>query len=319
MKIEGINNKDIRSKYNNVIAWGTGAVFKTNFVANKIDIDFIIDGTEKDVGKCLFGYKIFGKSILHEIKGRTLIVIYTVYEKEVIDQLLDNNIVADYLLYTFVRHGGRESLVYAKSAEDVLVSHLAHQACIKEMKLMEIGVCHPIIRNNTFSLYTEYSDVKGYKGVLVEPNPLCWDQIEEYRKRDILIKKGVVNKREKKQFFMFPNHIGHSTFSKSIAERLIEQGKKCVVYDIDTVGINELILDNFENGTLDVLSVDAEGMDTQIITDIDFQIIHISIIIVEKSFDEQNLIDEKLLKNGYYLYAQTMENAIWTNCVLDGY
>ena len=75
---------------------------------------------------------------------------------------------------------------YSESGEDLLFLQLTDRLKLEDPTYLDIGVCHPVIRNNTYMLYE-----RGYKkGVLVEPNPDMCELIKKYRPENILLNIG---------------------------------------------------------------------------------------------------------------------------------
>ena len=181
---------------------------------------------------------------------------------------------------------------------------------IEVPQFLEIGVCHPLIRNNTFLLNLLFSKSNKYRGVLVEANPLCWDLIKAYRHNDILIQGGVSPTEGEMEFYIFPNKLGFCTFNKAIADKLIEKGEKYQITQVKTKNINRIIEENFEC-TPDVLSLDAEGLDFEILCNLDLSKHPIRIILCEAMKNHKAQIINHLKEHGYSLRATTWENQMW--------
>lgn len=306
----------IKNKYDNIIGWGCGPLLLMNYSPALFKVDFLIDGTGKKCNTYYKGIKIKSSDSIGELQGKSLIIIYAIYEKEIIEQIDKyKNYNIDVIVYSLLDirldSGNLLTVINAKSCEDMLVLMLSRQLELETVQFLEIGVCHPIMRNNTYLLYEQFSHMEGYKGVLVEANPLCWDLITEYRSKDILIKKGVGNCRGKRVFYTFPNLLGHSTFVKKQAQEKISKGYICVENEIETEKIDNIIEQNFDK-TPDILAIDAEGMDYEILLDWNhvkhpIRIIISEIMEGERKGDIEQLMEEK----GYRAYAKTLENTIW--------
>lgn len=312
--IKNILWDDIKSKYEHVIAWGTGPLFSVNFRKDFINIECIIDGTGKNVGTTYDGHKVESVDYIKKIEQNTLIIIYTIYEKQVLEQInkIDNSYI-DVVLFSLLDfktiNGESIPKINAKHAEDILLIQLFRELGIVAPRYLEIGVCHPIVRNNTFLIHQLYCDKENYMGVLVEANPLCWDLIEEYRNQDILVKGGAARENNQLDFYAFPDYLGHSTFIKELAEKKSKRGFYYTTYNIPVYNINQILKDYCDN-ELDLIAIDAEGLDEEIITSIDFDMNRISIILFESSYTESNLYSH-LETAGYMLIARTYDNEIW--------
>lgn len=307
----------IKDKYDQVIAWGCGPLFQMNYSKDFFQIDYIIDGTGKKAGKSEQGIEIYGERKLDSAHGNILIVIYTIYENQVLEQIqkhINKEITIDTIIFSLLESGicgSKQStqIMNAKCCEDFLLLSAIRQIGLSCVKYLEIGVCHPIIRNNTYLLNNQFSMKEEYEGVLVEANPLCWDLIKEYRKNDKLLMCGIAKRDEKMPFYIFPNYLGHSTFVKEIAEKGKQDGFEYKIVEVSVKNINSIIEENFHD-VPDILSLDAEGMDYEILMSWDYKKYHFKIIVSE-IMDDFEILQEMMVQRGYKMYTRTLENVIW--------
>lgn len=305
---------EIMQKYQVIIAWGTGPIFQMNYRKEYFNIDILIDGTGKMCGEIYKGIEIKDESALDEINGKGLIIMYAIYEKEIVEQiqrhLCDVDIIVYSLLDITFLNGIKVPELNAKNCEDVLLMMLARQLMLDTVSYLEVGVCHPIIRNNTYLLYENYSLENFGKGVLVEANPFCWDLIKEYRCKDKLLKMGVGKEKSKQIFYVFPNLLGHSTFVKESADKIKAAGYECQEVEIDVENINTIIRQNFD-AIPDFLAIDAEGMDYDILLDWDYYQYPFKGIVCEVTEETEDKIYTLMSNRNYHIYARTLENALW--------
>lgn len=306
---------DIINDYDNVIAWGTGTLFKTNYRKDYFPLDFIVDGTNAQ--ECEYaGIPVKGESSLEHLQGKSLIIIYTIYEAQIIKQVekYNTNNQIDIIIYSLLdvklNNGVYVSKANGKNCEDVLTLMLARQLGLQSVSFLEIGVCHPIMRNNTYLLYEQFSNLPGYEGVLVEANPICWDIISEYRNKDRLIKKGVTRTKGKMPFWAFPDLLGYSTFDEELAKATMDRGYACERMEVETDTINSIIEKSF-NRVPDILALDAEGFDYDILFDWDFKQYPFKIVVAEAVNTKEEPIETLMDARGYRRYARTVENVIW--------
>ena len=313
------NVQELSKEYDYIIGWGTGPIFRMNYRSYYYKLDFLIDGTEKTVGETMLGIEIKSPSYLCKISGKILIVIYAIYEAEIIEQILHYNaddnihIIIYSMLDITLKNGVRIPKIYSKNCEDIIILSLINQLGLNTVKYIEIGVCHPIMRNNTFMLNELFSQQEGYQGVLVEANPMCWGLFEDHRKNDKLLKMGISAQDNVKEltFYAFPGLLGHSTFNKELAAETKIKGYDCKEYIVTIKRINEVIAENFDC-VPDLLAIDAERLDYQILGDLDSDRYPIQIIVAENMEDSENKIGDLMKKKGYKFYAKTVENTIWT-------
>lgn len=308
-----LSNQIITRNYNHIIAWGSGPLFRANYCNSFFPIDYIIDGTGRQIGQVINGKVVKAADSLRELSGSILIVIYAIYEAEILTQISNLAIEADTISYPLVEiQTGNHVLppITAKYAEDMITLNLLRQLEVNEPQFIEIGVCHPMMRNNTFLLHELFSCSPNYKGILVEANPLCWPLIEEYRPHDKLIKKGVSSEAGTMPFYVFPQLLGYSTFMADSAERQKQRGYHYEVIEIETDTLNHILESNF-NQTPDLLAIDAEGLDYDIISGWDYQRYPFKVIIVEYLDDSESPLKKILAQRGYSIYATTRENMIY--------
>lgn len=307
----------IRYNYDNIIGWGVGPIFKMNYRKDFFLLDFIVDGTGKQVGQTVLDIPVKSENVLSSLTGKTLIVIYAIYEREIITQIQrhlsdDFDTIIYSLLDIDVEQGLYVQHMNAKTCEDFLALMAVRQLGLQSLSYLEIGVCHPVMRNNTWLLREQFRLTSGYHGVLVEANPLCWDLIKEYRPEDKLCEGGVTESVDGGEiiFYAFPGLLGHSTFVKELAEKTMETGKYCEQYEIHTWNINDIIEQNFTNPP-DLLAIDAEGLDYRILFSWDKSRFPFKIVIAESMDTTDESIKTLMEKRGYYEYARTPENTIW--------
>lgn len=306
---------ELESEYDNVVGWGTGPLFQMNYNPHVFKLQNVIDGIGKNIGHEIKGVCIRGEDYLQELEGRILIIIYSIYEKEILEQIRKYDKQIDTIVYSLLETSNERIYVpriNGKSAEDYILVMLLRQLHLDSIQYLEIGVCHPILRNNTYLLYEMYSDVAEYKGVLVDANPMCWSLIEEYRKKDILVKCGVSPEKNNRDliFYMFPHLLGHSTFIEKNAQKKINEGYECKKIEVPVVNINKVLADNFQK-VPDLLELDIEGLDYEVLESWDENRFPIKIVLTEVTECGGEMIESLMVKKGYKCFATTMENAIW--------
>lgn len=315
--IDRVDIRKINDKYDYVVGWGTGPLFKMNYRKEYFPIDFLIDGTKKHLERneqTCCGIEVKDSNALSRLSGKVLVVIYAIYEKQILEQIEKYDCDVDTVIYSLINveleKGIRVPELNAKSCEDTLLLMLIRQLELETVQFLEIGVCHPIIRNNTFLMYENFSYLDGYRGVLIEANPLCWDLIKEYRKKDILLPIGVGKEKDNLIFYSFPNLLGHSTFVKEITDKKKKAGYQCQEIEVNVENINTIIEQNFEH-VPDFLALDAEGMDFDILMSWNWEKYPFKGIISEMMEEDEKNINEIMYERGYRIYAKTIENIIW--------
>lgn len=176
---------------------------------------------------------------------------------------------------------------------------------LKDPVYLDIGVCHPVIRNNTYMLYEH-----GYtKGVLVEPNPDMCKLIREYRPDNTLLNMGAcADESQSLRYYISsnPSLVGHNTFD--------EEGAKICGFtkylDIPVDNINHII-EAYCDGMVDILDMDAEGLDLSLIRALDTEKYRIKVICVETAICSGDLVEKALEEKGYIHFAGSENNGIY--------
>ncbi|BCN28839.1 FkbM family methyltransferase [Anaeromicropila herbilytica] len=298
---------DIQSKYDFIIGWGTGTLLERNYRKDYYPMEFIVDGRKNRIDEKYQGLNIYPAEKLLELQGKILIVIYTIYEKEIIDKLNELGVNADTIIYNLldVKKGSRTLPIWnGKNADDIFLLELALRLGMEDIQYLDIGVCHPIMRNNTFILHE-----LGYHGVLVEPNPTFHSLIEEYRSNDTLLKIGASNQDSTLTYYNFPRTPGLNTFDKEHASYLM-QTEPYTEEIIPIRNINRIISENYATYP-NIIDIDVEGFDYHILESLDTQKYPAEIIMCECT-SQDNPIIKLMQRKGYRVYSHTIENYIFT-------
>lgn len=205
---------------------------------------------------------------------------------------------------------------YSQSGEDLIVDFIFTAIGIDLPTYLDIGAYRPSFINNTY-LYYE----RGAAGVLVEPNPLIFEELKEKRPRDTILNVGVGAKEEKEKDFFILSSATLSTFSREEMERLTASGKQKVkqVLKIPLRDINSIISEYFSLAP-NYISLDVEGGDMEILASLDFSKFRPEIICVETlEYSEENYekkevsITAFMEGKDYMVYADTYINTIFVD------
>lgn len=187
------------------------------------------------------------------------------------------------MLYTAAREA-RDIFSYLKGARRGSFSQHGEDAFFQEKFryktdgfYVDIGASHPFRLSNTFLLYK-----KGWRGVTVEPIPLLGHLHSRWRCEDTLVQMAIGPTPGKLRFFeMFPSVL--STLDAKTAETLVSENKaqllRCL--DIDVMTLSQLFSDYVGTRDVDLLSIDIEGLDAEIITTFDLNVIRPKVICIE--------------------------------------
>lgn len=164
---------------------------------------------------------------------------------------------------------------FSQHGEDVFIrSLLAGQ---QQGFYVDIGASHPFRISNTYMLYR-----MGWSGVTVEPIPALARLHKRWRPRDTLVQAAIGPEAGELQFFeMFPSVL--STLDPVTAEKYVAEGKAEVLrkYPIKVVTPMQLFEEYAAGRTIDLLSIDIEGLDVRTIREIDFSRVRPRLLCIE--------------------------------------
>ena len=212
---------------------------------------------------------------------------------------------------------GNARISFSQSGEDLLIKSAIDHYSIKDITYLDIGANHPVKGNNTFFFYQ-----RGYRGVLVEPNPVLYKKLVVQRPQDICLNIGVgIDDTKSAKFYIFDEaHSAYNTFSETEMKACVESGVVLKqVSDISLQDINTIIKNNFQQPPA-ILSIDVESMDEAIIQSLDFNTNAPLIICTETASlsgilsgaeEKRKSLIDFILSKGYFIFADTFLNTIF--------
>lgn len=208
--------------------------------------------------------------------------------------------------------GGNVS--FSQYGEDNIMISVLDRLNLKSVSYLDIGANEPIRINNTYNLY-----LRGYSGVLIEPNAILCNKIKSVRPRDKVLNFGIgINDDKEADYYMFAGNDGiYNTFSKETAISTEKEGIPIQkVVKLPLKDINTVISENFSTAPT-IISLDVEGLDEIILRKLDFEKYSPLLICVEtvnfsttSTLIKSNSLLDFLLSKGYFIYADTHVNTI---------
>lgn len=195
---------------------------------------------------------------------------------------------------------------YAEKGEDLILAAMLDKVSCGFY--VEVGCYHPICKSNTFGFYE-----LGWRGLVVDANPVYLDAYRHIRPQDIVVEAAVSNGEYETELVCYQES-AYSTISLSFATRFTESatGKK-FVRRVKTRTLTS-ILDEYKAPVdFNLLSIDCEGHDFEVLQSLDLVRYHPEIIIIEDcDFSvaqyEKNPIVNYLGSYGYNLTAFCLNN-----------
>lgn len=204
------------------------------------------------------------------------------------------------------KYGEGAAISFSQSGEDMVLRHLLRDK--PNGFFVDVGANNPIRFSNTFYFY-----LRGWKGINVDPIPGVMKNFNKLRPRDINIEKAV-GKRGISKFFMFEESC-YNTFDEKIAETIQIKKISNLISKIDIQKIP--LIDLFKDHvfcSIDFLTIDAEGLDIEILETNDWEKFRPLYICIEKHTTDADRTmnpDNFLNSNGYKCVAQTEFSSIF--------
>ena len=200
---------------------------------------------------------------------------------------------------------------YSAMGEDlILVALLRVVLKIDRPTYLDIGAADPVAVNNTYLLHT-----LGSRGVLVEPNPTYVERLRAVRPTDVTVGAGVgTGEATEADYYVIKNAPMLNTFSSEVAEERKRGGDVVErVVKMPLVPIMQVI-DEHLHAAPDLLSIDAEGMDLDIVRSLDLTKYRPPVICAETKgpayTHESTPLAQFLVTKGYIVTAGTLYNTI---------
>ena len=172
-----------------------------------------------------------------------------------------------------------EQRSYAQCGEDLVVAGILGYLGVSDVSYLDIGAYDPIVINNTYLLYQ-----KGFKGVLVEPNPVMCEKLRRVRPDDTTLAAGIGVSDVREADFYNMSDPSWNTFSKEEAEHQVKvtNGEIYIekVTKMPLLEINGVMAEHF-GGAPTFVSIDAEGIHLDLLQAIDYERYRPMVICVE--------------------------------------
>jgi len=176
---------------------------------------------------------------------------------------------------------------FSQAGEDIIASTELRRG---RGYYVDIGAYHPKLFSNTYFFYK-----RGWRGLVVEPNPEMVRLYKEIRKKDVALGIGVGGKDGAEDYYMFKDSAAN-TFDPGAAERNKQSGRKMIGKKPVAILRLSKILDEYlpKGQKVDLLSVDTEGMDEEVLRSNDWKKYRPRVVICE----DLQYFWEKPLKSG---------------------
>lgn len=176
-------------------------------------------------------------------------------------------------------------LSYSQFGEDALLMSLFRGK--KDGVYVDIGAYHPHLYSNTYALYT-----RGWKGLVLDPSLRTERLFSFFRPRDTFVRSGVGVQRTS-TYYLYEDEAYNGFTKQAVASRLL----KTYAVSIEPLGD---LLRRHNISHIDLLNIDAEGMDEEIIRSYDWSV-YPTVLLVESK--KNSSLDEIIRGRGYGFIA----------------
>ncbi|QOG19039.1 MULTISPECIES: FkbM family methyltransferase [Bradyrhizobium] len=162
---------------------------------------------------------------------------------------------------------------------------------------VEFGATNGILNSNTWLLEKKY----GWKGIVAEPNPLWHSALRQNRSSSI-DRRCVSSSSGTKVRFLITDSVdpelsGVAEFAGG--DHFAEVRSAGQEIQVETVTLNQLLVDHDAPAKIDYMSIDTEGSEYDILRAFDFSRYAIELISVEQNRKTEAAIDAILTRHGY--------------------
>lgn len=198
------------------------------------------------------------------------------------------------------RHQWFGGVTYAQHGEDLIVLNILSRIGIQKPSYLDIGANHPTNISNTALMYE-----RGSRGINVEPDPDQFSEIERQRRGDVNLNVGVAPTAGSKRFYR-TKEPGRNSFVRELAK----PHKITAEIEVPVVTVMGIIADN--GGVFpDFMSIDAEGMDLDILRSADFSAVFPKVVCVEVSKTECSEVVACMKVGGFFPCFRAASNMIF--------
>ncbi len=207
----------------------------------------------------------------------------------------------DYLLSKFVNHFKNKDKFKAQLFQDIFASFIIGEKFDKTF--LEFGATDGLNLSNSYMLENSLD----WKGVLSEPSPQWHDSLKTNREKTKIITKCIWSETGKTLDFFMSESGEFSTLNDYVDNDIhslpgnTKQRKKAgKIITVNTISLNDVIKDYFDNKPPSYISVDTEGSEYEILKVFDFKKFRPVVFTIEHNFTNyENKINDLMISNNY--------------------
>ena len=223
-------------------------------------------------------------------------LIKQAFEQNVLNE--NNNIK---LLKKFIESFEDKKNIKSQLYQDVCASFIIENKFDKTF--LEFGATDGLEYSNSFMLENNLS----WNGVLSEPSPQWHEALIENRKNSDIVTKCIWKESGKKLDFFMSDQGELSTLKDFIESDKISmpgntevRKKSGKTISVETISLNDVIKEYFNNICPSYISIDTEGSEYEILKSLNLKDFRPKLFTIEHNFTEnESKIDEYLIGNNY--------------------
>lgn len=199
-------------------------------------------------------------------------------------------------------------VTYSQNGEDLLILNFCKQLGLEKPSYLDLGAHHPFHISNTALLYE-----RGSRGVNVEANPSLMKDFEIHRPEDKNVNIGIGNKVGMCPFYQVGTTSGINSFCKD----KIPSGYPVqeIIY-VEMVPVSYILHYYCNEKFPDLLFTDIEGLDLEVLEEIDFSLTRPKLICSEIRIHESTHARAVLFEKGFSEICRVNENMIFVQSEL---
>jgi len=141
---------------------------------------------------------------------------------------------------------------------------------------VDVGAAYPVVNSNTYRFY-----LKGWCGITIEPNPELAAKHRKVRPRDVAVQVGVSEDEGEAAYHQF-TPADYNTFDLEAAAVAESKGAKPKqIVTVRTEPLANILARHLKDRTIDLMSVDCEGLDLEVLKSSDWQRFRPCLLMVE--------------------------------------
>lgn len=201
----------------------------------------------------------------------------------------------------------RYNISFSKSGEDIQLKQLLglnHKGVY-----VDVGCWDPVKASNSY-----YFQLRGWKGICIDPNPKMKELFSQKRPSDIFINNAIGNENESLSYYMLEDRYSsmNTLDFRFIQDNNLED-KIVNKINITTVSLKEVLEQHInENEKIDFLDIDVEGFDLNVLKSNDWEKFRPKVVLIETSLDLKDDFDNELsqflISKNYKIVGKSLIN-----------